>query len=75
MSKMQKQGILAITSNGLKGFWGHLKRKLTANGGIRRNYHFSLEDVSEDIIIKNLFLKKQKNLLFILFFKHFRSEN
>ena len=36
MSKIQKQGILAIISNGLEGFWGYLKRKLAAKSEIRK---------------------------------------
>jgi len=37
--------------NGLEGFWGYLKRKLSAKGGIRRkNCLYSWENMSGDTI-------------------------
>jgi len=76
MSKIQKQGILAIISNGLEGFWGYLKRKLAAKSEIRKEkLPLYLGEYVWRCNHRKLSLKEQENLLFTLFFKHFRSEN
>jgi len=62
--------------NGLEGFWGYLKRKLAAKGGIRRErLSLYLGEYVWRYNHRKLSLKEQENLLFTLFFKHFRSEN
>jgi len=63
--------------NGLEGFWGYLKRKLAAKGGIRRErLPIYLGEYVWRYNHRKLSLKEQEeNLLFTLFFKHFRSEN
>jgi len=61
--------------NGLEGFWGYLKRKLAAKGGVRREkLPIYLGEYIWRFNHRKLSLKEQENLLFTLFFKHFRSE-
>jgi len=51
--------------NGLEGFWGYLKRKLAAKGGIRREkLPLYLGEYVWRYNHKNLSLKEQENLLF-----------
>lgn len=61
--------------NGLEGFWGYLKRKLTAKGGIRRErLPLYLGEYVWRFNHKNLSLKEQKKLLVSMFFQYLRSE-
>jgi transposase-like protein len=61
--------------NGLEGFWGCLKRKLAARGGIRRKkLPIFLGEYVWKYNHKNSSLKEQENLLFKLIIQHFRSE-
>jgi transposase len=61
--------------NGLEGFWGYLKRKLTAKGGIRKEkLHLFLGEYVWRFNHRNLSLKEQENRLFMLLNQHFRSE-
>ncbi len=57
--------------NGLEGFWGYLKRKLSAKGGIRKiRIPIYLGEYVWRYNHRKLSLKEQENLLFKLFFKH-----
>jgi len=61
--------------NGLEGFWGYLKRKLTAKGGIRKKrLPIYLGEYVWRYNQRKLSFKDQENLLFKLIIKHFRSE-
>lgn len=61
--------------NGLEGFWGYLKRKLKAKGGIRKNrLHFYLGEYVWRYNHRKLSFKDQENLLFKLIINHFRYE-
>jgi len=61
--------------NGLEGFWGYLKRKLAAKGGIRREkLHLYLGEYVWRYNHRKLSFKEQEKLLFKLIIKHFRSE-
>ena len=55
--------------NGLEGFWGYLKRKLSAKGGIRREkLHFYLGEYVWRYNHRNLnFKQKEKSILSVLF--------
>jgi len=56
--------------NGLEGFWGYLKRKLAAKGGIRRKrLPLYLGEYVWRYNQRNLSLKEQENLLFKLIIK------
>ena len=53
--------------NGLEGFWGYLKRKLAAKGGIRRSkLHLYLGEYVWRYNHKSLSLKEQENILYKL---------
>lgn len=55
--------------NGLEGFWGYLKRKLSAKGGIRRkNMHLFLGEYVWKYNYRNLSLKNQEKSLYRLIF-------
>ena len=55
--------------NGLEGFWGYLKRKLAAKGGIRRKkLPIFLGEYVWRYNHRNLSLKEQENKLFKLYF-------
>lgn len=57
--------------NGLEGFWGYLKRKLAAKGGIRlKKLPIYLGEYVWRYNHRNLSLKEQENLLFKLIIKH-----
>lgn len=61
--------------NGLEGFWGYLKRKLAAKGGVRRErLPIFLGEYVWRFNHRKLSLKEQENRLFNLIFQHFRSE-
>jgi len=61
--------------NGLEGFWGYLKRKLSAKGGIRRKkLHLYLGEYVWRYNHRKLSFKERENLLFKLLIKHFRFE-
>ena len=61
--------------NGLEGFWGYLKRKLAARGGIRREkLHLFLGEYVWRYNHRKLSFKERENLLFKLISKHFRFE-
>ncbi len=61
--------------NGLEGFWGYLKRKLSAKGGIRRKkLHLYLGEYVWRYNHRNLNFKERENALFKLISKHFRFE-
>jgi len=61
--------------NSLEGFWGYLKRKLAAKGGIRRErLSIYLGEYVWRYNQRKLSLKEQENRLFNLIFQHFRSE-
>lgn len=61
--------------NCLEGFWGYLKRKLAAKGGIRRRrLQIYLGEYVWRFNQRKLSLKEQENLLFTLFKQHFRSK-
>ena len=58
--------------NGLEGFWGYLKRKLSAKGGIRREkLPLYLGEYVWRYNHRKLSLKEQENLLFKLIIKYF----
>ena len=62
--------------NGLEGFWGYLKRKLAAKGGIRQaRLHLYLGEYVWRYNHKSLNFKERENLLFKVLIKHFRSGN
>jgi len=62
--------------NGLEGFWGYLKRKMAAKGGIRKSrLHLYLGEYVWRYNHKLLSLKEQENMLNKLIFKHIWSEN
>ncbi len=53
--------------NGLEGFWGYLKRKLAAKGGIRREkLHLFLGEYVWRYNHRKLSFKERNNLLFKL---------
>lgn len=57
--------------NGLEGFWGYLKRKLSAKGGIRRKkLHLYLGEYVWRYNHRNLNFKERENTLFKLIIKH-----
>ena len=61
--------------NGLEGFWGYLKRKLAAKGGIRRKrLPLYLGEYVWRYNHRNQNFKEQENRLFMLLNQHFRSE-
>lgn len=61
--------------NGLEGFWGYLKRKLAAKGGIRKKrLHLYLGEYAWRYNHRKLNFKEQNNMLFKLITEHFRSE-
>lgn len=61
--------------NGLEGFWGYLKRKLSAKGGIRRKkLHLYLGEYVWRYNHRKLNFKERENLLFKLIIKYFKSE-
>jgi len=58
--------------NGLEGFWGYLKRKLAAKGGVRRiRLPLYLGEYVWRYNHRQLSFKEQENLLFKLIIKHF----
>jgi len=60
--------------NGLEGFWGYLKRKLAAKGGIRQSrLHLYLGEYVWRYNHRHLNLKEQKNYLMKLLKKYIRS--
>lgn len=60
--------------NGLEGFWGYLKRKLAAKGGIRHSrLHLYLGEYVWRYNHRQLNLKKQENYLINLLNKYIRS--
>ena len=57
--------------NGLEGFWGYLKRKLSAKGGIRRKMlHLYLGEYVWRYNHRNQSFKKQERSLLATLFKH-----
>lgn len=61
--------------NGLEGFWGYMKRKLSARGGIRREkLHLFLGEYVWKYNHRKLKFKERERLLFKLLIKHFRFE-
>jgi transposase-like protein/DNA-directed RNA polymerase subunit RPC12/RpoP len=61
--------------NGLEGFWGYLKRKLAAKGGIRqKRLHLYLGEYVWRYNHRKLNFKERENILFKLIIQHFRSE-
>ncbi len=61
--------------NGLEGFWGYLKRKLIAKGGIRKSrLPIYLGEYVWRYNRRKLFLKEQENLLFKLIINYSWSE-
>jgi hypothetical protein len=53
--------LLISTINGLECFWGYLKRKLSAKGGIRKNtFLYTSENTSGDIITEPWIAKNKK---------------
>ena len=57
--------------NGLEGFWGYLKRKLSAKGGIRKEkLHLYLGEYVWRYNHRKLSFKERENLLFKLIIKH-----
>lgn len=61
--------------NGLEGFWGYLKRKLSAKGGIRKNkLHLYLGEYVWRYNHRKLNFKEQENIVFKLIIQHFKSE-
>ncbi|MCK5193136.1 MAG: IS1595 family transposase [Desulfobulbaceae bacterium] len=59
--------------NGLEGFWGYLKRKLAAKGGIRQSrLHLYLGEYVWRYNHRHLNLKEQENYLTKLFKKYIR---
>ena len=62
--------------NALEGFWGYLKRKLSAKGGIRKkNLPFYLGEYSWRYNQRKLTLKEQEKYLLNLVFRPFKSYN
>jgi transposase-like protein len=62
--------------NGLEGFWGYLKRKLKAKGGVRQNrLPFYLGEYVRRYNHRALNNKTQETLLLTMFLQHFRSGN
>jgi transposase-like protein len=62
--------------NGLEGFWGYLKRKLAAKGGIRKSrIHLYLGEYVWRYNHRHLNVKERENILLTLLSDHFRSEN
>ena len=60
--------------NSLEGFWGCLKRKLAARGGVRRKrLPIFLGEYVWRYNQRKLSLKEQENRLFNLIFQYFRS--
>ncbi len=60
--------------NSLEGFWGYLKRKMSAKGGIKREkLYLYLGEYVWRYNHRTLSLKDQENLLFKLIIKHFWS--
>ena len=58
--------------NGLEGFWGYLKRKLSAKGGIRKEkLHLFLGEYVWRYNHRNLNFKEREKLLFKLIIKYF----
>lgn len=58
--------------NGLEGFWGYLKRKLAAKGGIRKSrLHLYLGEYVWRYNHRSLSLKEQEKLLYKLIIKYF----
>jgi transposase-like protein len=61
--------------NGLEGFWGYLKRKLAAKGGIRKEkLPLYLGEHVWRYNHKNQNFKNQESRLFTMLNQHFRSE-
>jgi len=61
--------------NGLEGFWGYLKRKLSAKGGIRKEkLPLYLGEYVWRYNHRKLSFKEQEKLLFKRIIKHFRFE-
>lgn len=59
--------------NGLEGFWGYLKRKLAAKGGIRKSkLHLYLGEYVWRYNHRKLNFKERENLLFKRLINHFR---
>ncbi len=62
--------------NGLEGFWGYLKRKLAAKGGIRKSrLHLYLGEYVWRYNHKLLDLKEQENILYKLISGHILVRN
>jgi transposase len=60
--------------NSLEGFWGYLKRKLSAKGGIRsERLPIYLGEYVWRFNHRKFSLKEQENLLFKLIYEYFRS--
>lgn len=58
--------------NGLEGFWGYLKRKLSAKGGVRKKkLPIYLGEYVWRYNHRKLSLKEQENLLYKLIIKHY----
>lgn len=61
--------------NGLEGFWGYIKRRLSARGGIRRKkLHLFLGEYVWKYNHRNLNFKERENLLFKLITRYFWFE-
>lgn len=61
--------------NGLEGFWGYLKRKMSAKGGIRREkLPIYVGEYVWRYNHRKLSLKERENLLFKSIIQHFKSE-
>ena len=61
--------------NGLEGFWGYMKRRLSARGGIRREkLHLFLGEYVWKYNHRKLNFKERENLLFKLIIRYFKSE-
>ncbi len=59
--------------NGLEGFWGYLKRKLAAKGGIRQEHlHLYLGEYVWRYNYRHMNLKEQENYLMKLLKKYIR---
>lgn len=60
--------------NGLEGFWGYLKRKLAAKGGIRKErLHLHLGEYVRIYNCRKLNFKEQENRLITTIYQHIRS--
>jgi transposase-like protein len=60
--------------NGLEGFWGYLKRKLAAKGGIRKErLHLYLGEYVWRYNHRTMNFKEQENLLMTLLYQNIRS--